>query len=222
MKKKCLSDNEIGIDEAGRGPLIGRVYAGAVIWGVDTNDTNIITDSKKLSKKKRGIALEWIKKNVKAWGVGYAEHDEIDSVNILEATGIAMNRAIEDLKSKYKFDEQLNTLIIDGCGWDKKFNKYTVQSVVKGDSTYLSIAAASIIAKEHHDEYIKNLCKEEPELNEKYDLLNNMGYGTKKHLTGLKEYGPCQYHRKSFKIKKNCASLDVVKSHRALPENYIY
>jgi len=99
MQKKLNSDYEIGIDEAGRGPLIGRVYAGAVIWGANTKENKIITDSKKLSAKKRAECLKWIQENVYAWGVGYAEPNEIDSINILEATKLAMERAINNLKS---------------------------------------------------------------------------------------------------------------------------
>jgi len=189
---------EIGIDEAGRGPLIGRVYAGAVIWGNNTIINPIIKDSKKLSKKKRAIALEWIKSNVKAWGVGYAEPDEIDKINILEATKLAMDRAIQNLITNFNLNPDNITLIIDGLGWEKKFN-HNVKSIVKGDSKYYSIAAASIIAKEYHDEYIKKLCLELPDLNEKYSLLSNMGYGTAAHISGLKTHGPCPYHRKTFK-----------------------
>jgi ribonuclease HII len=204
MLDKYLDDYEIGIDEAGRGPLIGRVYAGAVIWGPNTKDNKLIIDSKKLSPKKRAEALKWIKSNVFAYGVGYAEPSEIDNINILEATRLAMDRAIINLKTyitnNLKIDaNKFNNLIIDGIRWENKFNNYNVKSVIKGDATYLSIAAASILAKEEHDEYIKNLCKENPELNEKYDLENNMGYGTKKHLDGLAKYGNSQFHRKTFK-----------------------
>jgi ribonuclease HII len=200
MEKIYFNDNEIGIDEAGRGPLIGRVYAGAVIWSTN-EECKIINDSKKLSPKKRAEALKWIQSNVLAWGVGYAEHDEIDKINILEATKLAMNRAIENLRERFsdKIKNPITHLIIDGCGWEKKFSDYTVKSIVKGDSSYLSIAAASIIAKEYHDEYIKTLCINNPELNEKYDLQNNMGYGTKKHLDGIEKHGISDYHRKSFK-----------------------
>ena len=199
MQKKLFDDYEIGIDEAGRGPLIGRVYAGAVIWGPNTKDNELIIDSKKLSAKKRCEALKWIKSNVLACGVGYAEPEEIDQINILEATKLAMDRAIENLKNKFNLNQPLDKLIIDGIGWEKKFTNYQVKSVVKGDSKYLSIAAASIIAKEYHDEYIKQLCVENPDLHSKYDLENNMGYGTKKHLDGLNIHGNSQFHRKSFK-----------------------
>jgi len=199
MQKKLFDDYEIGIDEAGRGPLIGRVYAGAVIWGTNTKDNELIIDSKKLSAKKRAEALKWIKSNVLAWGVGYAEPEEIDQINILEATKLAMDRAIENLKNSFNLNQPLDKLIIDGVGWEKKFNNYQVKSVVKGDSKYLSIAAASIIAKEYHDEHIKQLCSENQDLHIKYDLKNNMGYGTKKHLDGLHIHGNSQFHRKSFK-----------------------
>jgi ribonuclease HII len=210
--KYSNNEFEVGIDEAGRGPLIGRVYAGAVIWGNNTTINPIIKDSKKLSKKKRAIALEWIKSNVKAWGVGYAEPDEIDKINILEATKLAMDRAIQNLITNFNLNPNNITLIIDGSGWEKKFD-YNVKSFIKGDSKYYSIAAASILAKEHHDEYIKNLCSDLPDLNEKYSLLSNMGYGTAAHIAGLKTHGPCPYHRKSFKpiseFIKNPKNLDL-------------
>ena len=199
MKSQYINDLEIGLDEAGRGPLIGRVYAGAVIWGKNTKETDKITDSKKISAKKRKDALLWIKSNVQAWGVGWADVNEIDTINILEATKLAMERAITNLKDSFKLEQNIEYLIIDGCGWEKKFTNYKVKSVVKGDSEYLSIAAASIIAKEYHDEYIRQLCKDNPDLNDKYDLESNMGYGTAKHLDGLAKYGNSQYHRLSFK-----------------------
>ena len=185
---------EVGLDEAGRGPLIGRVYAAVVNWG-DNDIHPDVKDSKKLSAKKRGVVFKWIQKNVDEWAVGWAEPNEIDEINILEATKLAMDRAINIL------DFKPTHLVIDGVGWEKKFNDYTVQSVVKGDSQYYSIAAASIIAKEYHDEYIKEICLENPELDEKYGLLSNMGYGTKKHIEGIHKYGLSKYHRRSFKLK---------------------
>jgi len=183
---------EVGLDEAGRGPLIGRVYAAVVNF--NNTEVNVdVKDSKKLSPKKRAIVLKWIQENVDEWAVGWAEPKEIDEINILEATKLAMTRAIDNLEYKPTH------LVIDGVGWEKKFPDYTVQSVVKGDSLYYSIAAASIIAKEYHDTYIKELCENNPELNEKYDLLNNMGYGTKKHIEGIKKFGLSDFHRKTFK-----------------------
>ena len=185
---------EIGIDEAGRGPLLGRVYAAAVIW---TGDSILINDSKKLTKNKRKNALEWIKNNNIKYGIGWADSNEIDELNILNATKLAINRALENL-NLIILDY---TLLIDGIGWEKQFSNYNVKSIIKGDRIYYSIAAASIIAKEYHDEYIKNLCNENQDLNEKYDLLNNMGYGTKKHINGIKIHGYTDFHRKSYKLK---------------------
>lgn len=191
---------EVGLDEAGRGPLIGRVYAGAVIW--DNNlDTDLIMDSKKLTSKKRKIALEWIKKNITYWGVGYADEKEIDKLNILNATKLAMDRAIESIKNKY-IDLNITYLLIDGSGWENKFKNYQVESIVKGDSKYYSIAAASIIAKEYHDMHINEMIQNEPELETKYSLSSNMGYPTKKHFEGIKKYGITQYHRTSFNLHK--------------------
>ena len=191
--------NEIGIDEAGRGPLIGRVYAGAVIWDNDL-DCDLIKDSKKMTKKKRKVALDWITENIKYWGFGYATEKEIDELNILQATKLAMNRAIKCLEEKLKDNKNsTNKIIIDGCNWENKFPNYDVESIVKGDDKYYSIAAASIIAKEYHDQHITELCKNNPELDSKYNLLSNMGYPTKKHIEGIEKYGITEYHRKSFK-----------------------
>ena len=202
MQKYKNNINEIGIDEAGRGPLIGRVYAGAVIWDND-KEFDLIKDSKKLTPKKRAVALDWIKNNIKYWGVGYADEKEIDKINILNATKLAMDRAIEDLLTKgYNNDTHFNIshLLIDGTGWEKKFDKkYVIESIVKGDSLYYSIAAASIIAKEYHDAHIKELVINNPDFDTKYSLLSNMGYPTVKHFDGIKKYGITDFHRKSFK-----------------------
>lgn len=197
MEKIFNKENiEIGLDEAGRGPLIGNVYAAAVIWSDDLNPPEgLITDSKKLSSKKRKEALKWIKDNVKNYAVGYATNEEIDSINILEATKLAMQRAIDQLQVKTEY------LIIDGVGWDKKFINYKVTSFVKGDSKFYSIAAASILAKEYHDDHILELCNNDPTLIDKYYLDSNMGYASQKHIDGIKTYGYTKYHRNSFKLK---------------------
>ena len=190
---------EIAIDEAGRGPFFGPVFAGAVILGdIDTDNDicKIINDSKKLSKKKRVICEEWIKENVLDYGVGFATAEEIDELNILQATKLAMNRAIENINYENK-----ELLVIDGVRWENQFDIESV-SIIKGDATYFNIACASILAKEAHDRFIEELCDKNPELNTRYDLLKNMGYGTKKHIEGIKEYGLSDYHRKTFKIKQ--------------------
>ena len=195
MKKTYSNLIEIGIDEAGRGPLMGRVYVGTVIWD-NKLDTDLIKDSKKLSKKKRKIAREWIENNVIDWAIGWADVEEIDEINILQATRLAITRCLEAISTKPEY------IIIDGKFWKPFYlnnKKIQHKSIVKGDSEYYSIAAASILAKEYHDDYIKKICKNNPNLAQKYDWINNMGYGTKKHLEGIKKYGICNYHRKSFK-----------------------
>jgi ribonuclease HII len=200
MQKYKNNINEIGLDEAGRGPLIGRVYAGAVIWD-NNKECDIINDSKKLTPKKRAAALEWIKNNIKYWGVGYADEKEIDKINILNATKLAMDRAIDDLITKYNndYNNSISCLLIDGTGWENKFKNYKVESIIKGDSLYYSIAAASIIAKEYHDMHIMELINDDPTLDEKYALSSNKGYPTVKHFDGIKKYGASIYHRKSFR-----------------------
>lgn len=188
---------ECGIDEAGRGPLLGNVYAAAVILDPMIEiPIDLIIDSKKLSKKKRKLAFEWIKNNIKNYGIGYATNQEIDDINILEATKLAMERAINNLPIKPTH------YIIDGTGWEKKFKDINVKSIVKGDSLYYSISAASILAKEYHDQHIGELCSQNKEL-DKYDLLNNMGYGTKKHIDAIKINGYTNFHRRSFILKNN-------------------
>ena len=192
--------NEIGIDEAGRGPFFGPVCAGAVIWG-DSPNCELINDSKKLSKKKRKEAYQWIINNIKNYGVGSCSSEEIDKYGILEATKIAMDRAIGNIPDKSLIEE--TTLLIDGIGWEKKeFNGgiFKIESVVKGDGKYKNIAAASILAKEEHDKMVDEICDNNKELSERYDLYNNKGYGTKKHIEGIKKYGLTSFHRQSFNI----------------------
>jgi ribonuclease HII len=202
MQKTFYNENNIiecGIDEAGRGPLLGNVYAAAVILDPKIEiPSDLIIDSKKLSKKKRRLAFEWIKKNITNYGIGFATNQEVDEINILEATKLAIDRAINNLPIKPTH------YIIDGTGWENKFTNLNVKSIVKGDTLYYSIAAASILAKEYHDEHIIELCTENEEL-KKYDILNNMGYGTKKHIDAIKINGNTNFHRKSFflKTKKN-------------------
>ncbi len=196
-----INKYEVGVDEAGRGPLVGRVYAAAVCIGDIEEKLPFITDSKKMTRKQRQEAYNWIINNVKGYAVSYAEASEIDSINILQATRLAMSRALQKLRENI----DIKNVIIDGPRWENKFEELkdcTIKSVIKGDSKYLAIAAASILAKEEHDKHIRDLCELHPELNERYDLLNNMGYGTKKHLEGIKKYGLSEYHRKSFKCCK--------------------
>ncbi len=192
---------EIGIDEAGRGPFFGPVYAAAVIWG-DAPDSELIKDSKKLSKKKRKEAVTWIKDNVKAFGIGFCSSQEIDQLGILNATQKAMEKAVNQINNLPNCENY--EIFIDGIGWEKRLfdlnlNEFSITSIVKGDTKLRNIAAASILAKEAHDEHVDAICSGN-DFNLKYDILNNKGYGTKKHIEGIKKYGLSEHHRHSFNI----------------------
>lgn len=196
--------NTIGIDESGRGSMIGNVVAGAVILPNSFPDEiyKQIKDSKKLSFKKRSILAEYIKLHAITYGIGIASNIEIDNINILQATIKAMHRALNEAYKKHTF----TNIIVDGNyfkpymppGIDKDALEH--ECILKGDSKYLNIAAASIIAKDYHDKEILKLLEEDETL-VKYGLKSNMGYGTKIHLDAIKTYGHHALHRKSFKIQ---------------------
>lgn len=193
---------EAGIDEAGRGCLSGRVYAAAVILPPEFPDDTYmqIKDSKKLSRKKRAELRQYIEKHAIAYSVAYAEPSEIDEINILQATLRTMHRAVDGLRTTP------DTLLVDGT----QFEFYMTDEgdviphhlIQKGDNKFFSIAAASILAKEYHDEYVKHLCAENPEL-KKYGWEQNMCYGTKQHRDAIVEHGLTIYHRKTFGICKH-------------------
>ena len=174
-----------GIDEAGRGPLIGPVVAAAVILPINYFHKDI-KDSKKLSEKKREMLYDIINENALSIGVGIIDEKTIDEVNIYEATKLAMKEAVSNLKINPEH------VLIDAMKLDLEIPS---TSIIKGDALSESIAAASIIAKVTRDRILKDMDKEYP----MYDLINNKGYGTKKHIEALKKYGPCKYHRKTFK-----------------------
>jgi len=191
---------EVGIDEAGRGPIFGRVYAGAVIWPKNLISP-LIKDSKKYTKKsEREQAYDFIIENAIAYGVAYVEPEDIDSTNIYKAVMTAMHNAI---KNTYVNPQHI---LVDGNSFKPFIDQYgdytSFTTVVGGDNKYYSIAAASVLAKVSHDRYVNNLCDQNPAL-EKYDLRNNMGYGTAKHLAAIKQNGITQYHRQSFKCCKD-------------------
>jgi|SRR5690554_2179516 len=179
---------EVGCDEAGRGSLAGPVFAAAVILDPKKRYSKL-NDSKKLSKKNRDSIRAWIEKNAMAWAVGRVEAIEIDEINILNASFLAMHRAIEKLN--LEFDH----LLIDGHRFNPFQNK-THHCIVKGDEKYKSIAAASILAKTHRDEYMQTIANDFP----LYDWQNNQGYPTVKHRIAIKEIGSCIHHRQSFKL----------------------
>lgn len=215
---------EIGVDEAGRGPLFGRVYSAAVVLPKDDSfDHSKMKDSKKFhSKKKIKEVAEYIKSNATAWYVSFADEKIIDEINILQATQQSMHECIHEVRKQIKnlqnaenkteWNDYTFHLLIDG----NYFNPITVLNknthklenirydmIEGGDNKYTSIAAASILAKVERDNYIEELCKENPELCEKYGIDSNKGYGAKKHINGIKEHGITIWHRRSFGICKN-------------------
>jgi len=192
---------EVGIDEAGRGPLFGRVYVGAVIIPPDdTFKQSFIKDSKKLSERKRLIAYDFIKENAIDYNSFYYNEKVIDEKNIFNATYEAMHKAIDNLLVKPEH------ILVDGCHFPIYMSKNVIipyTCIEKGDNKYLSIAAASIVAKVERDKYIYDLCEKNPYLIENYGLNTNKGYGTYQHLNGIKLHGTTDWHRKTFGLCKN-------------------
>ena len=185
---------EAGCDEAGRGCLAGSVYAAAVILP-EGYQNELLNDSKQLSEKKRYQLREIIERDAVAWAVGIVTPEEIDKINILNASILAMHRALDQLKVRPE------AIIVDG----NRFKPYKDPSdgkalpsttIVKGDGKYLAIAAASILAKTYRDDYMNELAKEYSQ----YDWLSNKGYPTKKHREAIKQFGITPYHRKSYNL----------------------
>lgn len=181
---------EAGCDEAGRGPLAGPVFAAAVILPKDFYHP-LLNDSKKMTEKAREELRPIIEREAIAWAVEEVSAEEIDTINILNASIAGMQRAVRKLQLKPEF------LLIDGNKF-KPFDDYKYQCVVKGDATYASIAAASVLAKTYRDEYMRKLAKEFPQ----YGWERNMGYPTKEHVQAIIEHGYTPHHRKSFHLKQ--------------------
>ena len=179
---------EAGCDEAGRGCLAGSVYAAAVILP-ENYQNELLNDSKQLSEKKRYQLREIIERDAVAWAVGIVTPEEIDKINILNASILAMHRALDQLKVRPE------AVIVDGNRF-KKYNDLPHTTIVKGDGKYLAIAAASILAKTYRDDYMNELAKEYPQ----YDWLSNQGYPTKNHREAIKQFGITPYHRKSYNL----------------------
>ncbi|KJJ86568.1 ribonuclease HII [Prevotella intermedia] len=179
---------EAGCDEAGRGCLAGSVFAAAVILPPDY-ENELLNDSKQLSEKKRYLLRSMIEKDALAWAVGVVTAAEIDKINILNASILAMHRALDALSVRPE------AIIVDGNRF-KPYHDVPHTTIVKGDGKYLSIAAASILAKTYRDDYMKAIAEEFPQ----YDWRSNKGYPTKKHRAAIKEYGISPYHRKSFTL----------------------
>ena len=195
LQQKYSDKIEVGCDEAGRGCLAGPVVAAAVLLPCNFKN-NTLNDSKQMSKKKREEMEIIIKKEAISFGIGIVSPQEIDEINILNASFLAMHRATKKIKGKFEL------LLIDG----NRFNKYKNvehKCIIKGDTKYMSIAAASVLAKTARDKIMKDLSQEFP----KYDWENNKGYPTKKHRVAIKELGANIHHRKSFRLLTNQLDL---------------
>jgi len=195
---------ELGLDEAGRGPLLGRVYTAGVILNPDEEffKHSLMKDSKKFTNKSKLLeAYDYIKDYAIDYSVAWSDEREIDKKNIRRATYEAMHKVIDSITTKS------DLLLIDGNdfipyikpGPDDEFISIPHKCIIRGDDTYTSIAAASILAKVERDMYIEELCKEYPYLDEYYNILKNKGYGTKAHMDGIKNHSISDFHRKSFK-----------------------
>ncbi len=185
---------EAGCDEAGRGCLAGSVYAAAVILP-DNYENEALNDSKQLTDKRRKQLREIILRDAVAWAVGIVTPEEIDKMNILNASILAMHRALDQLSIRPE------AIIVDGNRFkpyhdSQSGNILPHTTIVKGDGKYLSIAAASILAKTYRDDYMDQLAEEYPQ----YDWLSNKGYPTKKHREAIRQYGITPYHRKTFNM----------------------
>ena len=182
---------EAGCDEAGRGCLAGSVFAAAVILPSDYDNPDL-NDSKQLSRKKRNLLREQSERDAVAWAVGEVSPEEIDEINILQASFLAMHRALDQLTVRPQ------AIIVEG----NRFVPYHVlpyPTLVKGDGKYQDIAAASILAKTYRDDYMEKLAETYPQ----YDWQSNMGYPTAKHRAAIREYGITPYHRKSYNLLGN-------------------
>ena len=187
---------EAGCDEAGRGCLAGPVYAAAVILPPDFHH-EMLNDSKQLSEKKRYLLREIIQKEAIAWAVGIVDNQEIDKLNILRSSILAMHRALDDLKTRPE------EIIVDG----NRFYPYRDlphTTIVKGDGKYLSIAAASILAKTYRDDFMLQIHQQYP----MYQWNKNKGYPSKEHRQAIREYGTCPYHRLTFNLLGDSAQME--------------
>ena len=179
---------EAGCDEAGRGCLAGSVYAAAVILPPDYHN-ELLNDSKQLTEKRRYALREVIQREAVAWAVGIVTPEEIDKINILNASILAMHRALDQLQVRPE------AIIVDGNRF-KPYAGLPYSTIVKGDGKYLSIAAASILAKTYRDDYMGKLAEEYPQ----YDWKSNKGYPTKKHRDAIRKFGTTPYHRRTFNL----------------------
>jgi len=199
MLKLSYSSNQLeaGTDEAGRGCLSGPVVAAAVILPPDFKN-ELLTDSKQLSEKKRHLLRPIIENEALSFGVSFVYQEEIDKINILNASILAMHKSLDKLQLRPEF------IIVDGNRF-KNYYEIPHQTIIKGDAKYLSIAAASILAKTYRDDYMENLHPDFPS----YNWAKNKGYPTREHRIAIKESGPTIHHRLSFKLLPDQLKLDL-------------
>ncbi len=222
MKRTWFNDGlvEVGLDEAGRGSLWGRLYVGAVIMSPDDEAyfdngaaLRLITDSKKLTPRRRAVLKDFIHENAIDAVVSYAEPTEIDALNVLQADMAAMHRALDLVETPFQ------RILVDGDYWKpwsvdgEIVPAYTIPG---GDAKSLTIAAASILAKEAHDDWVREQIEADPTLDEKWGLGSNMGYGTSAHMTGLKSWGAHALHRRSF---APVAAVSIASSNAVIPKD---
>jgi ribonuclease HII len=229
LQSRFQSDSlvEIGVDEAGRGPLWGPMMAGAVLlpsedsWSESMKAlAQQIRDSKKLTAKKRKTLKDQIQMYAVAWGIGEVSAEEIDSLGATRANQLAFRRAINNLYSKYTLESSSNRIIIDGIlPLNSVKEGESVETIVEGDAKYLSIAAASILAKVVHDDWVTDWCKENVADAAKYDLLNCKGYGTAKHRDGILKHGYTDLHRRLY-LRKLVPGI-VVSRHQFIVEQAV-
>ena len=197
LKNHSNYNFECGTDEAGRGCLAGPVTAAAVILPKDYNNS-ILNDSKQLSEKKRDLLKPIIETNALTYGVAHVFEEEIDSINILNASILAMHKSIDKLNPIPEF------IIVDGNKF-KPYKAINFETIIKGDGKYLSIAAASVLAKTYRDIYMNQIHEEYP----MYNWKQNKGYPTKQHREAIKKYGITKYHRKSFRLLPDQLKLNI-------------
>lgn len=197
------NDYELCLDEVGRGCLFGDVYVACVVLPKDIKfDKTNIKDSKKFtSRKKLRDVANYIKDNALYWHIASINANIIDDINILQSVMLGMHKCIDEILGKIDNYKKIE-IIVDG-NYFNKYKKINHVCIEKGDSKYVGIAAASILAKNARDDYISDLCKKYECLNEYYNLEKNVGYATKDHLNGIKEHGITQWHRRTFGICKN-------------------
>ena len=193
---------EAGCDEAGRGPLAGSVFAAAVVLPTDFQN-ELLNDSKQLTERQRYALREVIEREAVAWSVAEVTAEEIDRINILQASLLGMHRALDGLRTKEGSPLVPEHIIVDGNKWKPYVPEGGVlevpaRTVVKGDGTYMSIAAASVLAKTYRDDYMLRLHEEYP----MYGWNENKGYPTQAHYEAIQKYGVTPYHRKSFKLNR--------------------